>query len=329
MSAATMRAAIVERVGEPPEAGDLDRPVIDNGLVSVEVAYSTLNPVEIRLADGRVGGPPDVPYVPGVEGVGRVADGPRAGSFARFECALPGHGKNGALAELAGAEPDSIHVLPDAADPAIAAGVGLVGVTAALALDAGAPVAGARVAVLGASGMVGRLAVQLARHRGAARIVAAARDRNALERARELGADEVVQLGDDDGREAIAAALRDAAEGPLDVVVDPLWGVPGAAAASALADGGRAVNVGQSAGGDEPPPLAELRNRQAALIGMSSGWTAMARKREAYAEILEATLAGEIELDHEVVALEDIASAWRRQQDSPHTKLVIEIGGGR
>jgi NADPH:quinone reductase len=181
--------------------------------------------------------------------------------------------------------------------------------------------------VLGASGMVGKLAIQLARLRGAGRVVAAARDRGSLERARELGADAVVELSGDGDRESIAAALRDAAEGPLDLVVDPLWGVPGVAATSVLADGGRAVNVGHSAGADEPPPLVELRNRGAALIGMSSGWTAMARKREVYAEVLEATLAGDVTLDYEVVPLDEIGAAWERQQGSPHVKLVIEIGG--
>jgi NADPH:quinone reductase-like Zn-dependent oxidoreductase len=291
------------------------------------VAFSTLNPVEIRLAAGRVGGPPEVPYVPGVEGVGRVLEGPRAGSLARFECALPGHGSNGALAELAEGDPASVCVLPDDADPALAAAVGLVGVTAALALDAGAPVEDARVAVLGATGSVGRLAVQLARRRGAARVVAVGRDRTALERARELAADAVVEIGRGDDRDALAAALREAAEGPLDLVVDALWGVPGAAAVTALADGGRAVNVGQAAGAQEPPPLGELRDRRAALIGMSSGWTAMERKREVYAGVLDAVLAGDVKVDHEVVALEEIAEAWERQQGSPHAKLVIEIGG--
>jgi NADPH:quinone reductase-like Zn-dependent oxidoreductase len=112
-------------------------------------------------------------------------------------------------------------------------------------------------------------------------------------------------------------------------VIDPLWGVPGAAAASGLADGGRLVNVGHSAGPGEPPPLVELRNRQAALIGMSSGWTAMDRKREVYADLLNAAREGEVSLDHEVIALDDVGGAWERQQGSPHTKLVIEIGGDR
>ncbi|HEX2128148.1 MAG TPA: zinc-binding alcohol dehydrogenase family protein, partial [Solirubrobacterales bacterium] len=294
----------------------------------VEVTCSTLNPMEVRLAAGMVGGPPEVPYAPGVEGVGRAIEGPHEGELVRFECALPGHGSNGALAEFALAEPESIHPLPDGTSPDLAAALGVVGVTAALALDAAAPVEGARVAVLGASGSVGKQAVQLARNRGAARVVAAARDRDALERARELGADAVVELQDGDSREAIAEALVEAAEGRLDVVVDPLWGVPGAAAASSVAHGGRVVNVGHSAGPNEPPPWHELRINAASMIGVSSGWTDMERKRPVYAELLDAALAGELEVDREVVRLADISSAWERQQGSPHQKIVIDVGGG-
>lgn len=322
-----VRAAVIERMGELPVVGRIPRPEPDGGLALVEVAYSTLNPIEIRLARGEVGGPPRTPYAPGVEGVGRVLEGPHAGELVRFECALPGHGKNGALAAVAAAEPDSIAPLPDGADPALAAGIGVPGVTAHLALDAGEPISGARVAVLGATGTVGKLTVQLARLRGAARVVAVGRDREQLDRARELGADAAVQLTGDERVSELAGALRDAAEGGLDVVVDALWGVPGAAAVTALADGGRAVNVGQAAGADQPPPLGPLRDRRAALIGMSSGWTPYPRKREVYASVLEAALAGRVELDREVVPLAEIAEAWRRHQGSPHTKIVVEVGG--
>jgi len=322
-----MNAAVVERPGELPRARTIERPEPAPGHALVEVAYSSLNPLEIRLATGLVGGPPEVPYIPGVEGVGTVVDGPDAGSLVRFECPLPGHGSNGALAELALADPESVHPLPDGADPALAAALGVVGVTAALALEAGAPVEGARVAVLGASGSVGKLAVQLARLRGAARVVAAGRDRAQLERTRELGVAEVVELRDGDDRDSIAAALRDAAGGALDLVIDPLWGVPGAAAASALADGGRAVNVGQAAGSGEPPPLHELRIRGASLIGVSSGWTAMERKRAVYGSLIEAVNAGELTVDREVVPLPEVAAAWERQRGSPHVKLVIQIEG--
>ena len=101
----------------------------------------------------------------------------------------------------------------------------------------------------------------------------------------------------------LAEELREAAGGPIDVVVDPLWGVPGAAAVMALADGGRSVNVGQAAGPATPPPLAALRNRRASLIGLSSGWTPMERKRRAYERVLELALAGSLEVDREIVPL--------------------------
>jgi NADPH:quinone reductase-like Zn-dependent oxidoreductase len=102
--------------------------------------------------------------------------------------------------------------------------------------------------------------------------------------------------------------------------------MPGAAAVLALADGGRAVNVGQAAGADTPPPLAALRRRRASLIGLSSGWAPTEHKRRAYEQVLELVLARRLEVDRETVPLAAVTEAWERQADSPHTKLVIEIG---
>lgn len=331
-----MRAAVIERVGQPPAVREIERPQRTNDRPLVHVRSATLNPIEIRIAAGREGAAPEVPYVPGIEGVGRLVSGDvgEAGPPVRFECRLPGRGSDGTLAEFALAEPDSVVELPDGVDEHLAAAVGVIGITATLALDAAEPIAGSRVLVLGASGSVGRIAVQLARHRKAARVVAVARDSAALRRAVELGADAAVELpgagADDPGRVAeLADELRETAGGPLDVVVDPLWGVPGAAAILALADGGRSVNVGQAAGADTTPPLAALRNRRASLIGLSSGWTPMDRKRRAYAQVLELALAGHLEVDRETVALAAVAEAWERQAGSPHAKLVIAIEGER
>jgi NADPH2:quinone reductase len=324
-----MRAAVVERAGEPPAALEIERPQATDERTPVEVSYGTLNPIEIRIAAGREGAAPEVPYVPGMEGVGRVHAGDRAepAPAVRFECRLPGRGSDGALAELALAEPDSLIDLPEGVDEGLAAAVGVIGITSMLALDAAEPIAGARVLVLAASGSVGRIAVQLARLREAERVVAAARDPIALRRAAELGADATVELPEatEDAAE-LAEELREAANGPIDVVVDPLWGMPGAAAVLALADGGRAVNVGQAAGPETPPPLAALRRRRAALIGLSSGWAPTEHKRRAYEHVLELALAGRLEVDRETVPLAAVTEAWERQAASPHTKLVIEIG---
>jgi NADPH:quinone reductase-like Zn-dependent oxidoreductase len=329
-----MRAAVVERVGEPPAVSEIEPPQSTGDGTLVAPRYGTLNPIEIRIAAGREGAAPEVPYVPGVEGVGRVVrDGAAdAGSAVRFECRLPGRGSDGCLAQLAVAEPDSLVALPEGADEALAAAVGVIGITADLALDAAEPIAGARVLVLGASGSVGRVAVQLAKRRDAERVVAAGRDPAALRRAVELGADVAVELPratDDEppGRLGpLADELREAAGGPIDVVVDPLWGAPGAAAVMALADGGRSINVGQAAGAATPPPLAALRNRRASLIGLSSGWTPMARKRRAYERVLELALAGSLDVDLQTVPMAGVAEAWERQAGSPHAKLVIEVG---
>ena len=100
--------------------------------------------------------------------------------------------------------------MPDDADPALAGACGIAGVSAWLPLTWRAPVRkGETVLVLGATGTLGAVAVQTAKLLGAGRVVAAGR-RQALERARSLGADAVVKL---DEVHDLAAALREACAG--------------------------------------------------------------------------------------------------------------------
>ncbi len=193
-----MRAAVVEAVGSPPAVGDVDEPVLDAGSALVAVDAVPLNPVEIRVAAGRHAREAQPPYVPGVEGVGRVVESSRIppGRRVRFEsAALPGFGGNGTLAERAAVPEVSLAVLPDEAPDDLAAALGVVGITALLAIERAAPAGGERVLVLGATGAVGQVAVQLAKLLGAGRVVGAGRNAERLERVRELGADAVVELG--------------------------------------------------------------------------------------------------------------------------------------
>jgi NADPH2:quinone reductase len=111
-------------------------------------------------------------------------------------------------------------------------------------------------------------------------------------------------------------------------VIDPLWGEPAMAALRAIATEGRLVNVGQSAGTEVRLPLDVVRNRQGAIHAISSGWTGLDRKVDAYRRLLELALAGRLEVDREVVPLDQVAAAWERQEKSPGRKLVIELGRG-
>jgi NADPH:quinone reductase len=320
-----MRAAVVEAVGAPPAPAEVDEPVREDESALVAVQAVPLNPVEIRVAAGRHPRRAQPPYVPGLEGVGRVLESARVPPRrrVRFEvAALPGFGRHGTLAERAAVPEDSLVDLPDEISDDLAAALGVVGVTALLALERAAPQRGETVLVLGATGAVGQVAVQLAKLFGAGRVVGAGRNAERLERVRELGADAVVELGRDD----LADAFEQAAGGQVDIVIDPLWGEPAMAALRAIATNGRLVNVGQSAGADVRLPLEVVRSRQGAIHAISSGWTGLDAKARGYRRLVEYSVAGHLTVDHEVLPLEHVADAWQRQDASPGKKLVIALG---
>ena len=81
---------------------------------------------------------------------------------------------------------------------------------------------GETVLILGATGVAGKLAIQIAKHLGAGRVVAAGRNPRMLETLSDLGADAIVALDQSDD-DLAAAFVR---EGPFDVVLDYLWGRP-------------------------------------------------------------------------------------------------------
>jgi NADPH2:quinone reductase len=320
-----MRSAIVHQAGTLPEPGETDAPRPEQGEALVAVSAAALNPVEVRVAAGAMG-PLDTPYVPGLEGVGTVVSSDRIeqGTRVRFESHLPGFGRNGALAEQVAVEEESLIPLPDAVSSEEAAAAGVVGITAALALDAAGMGAGDRVCVLGATGGVGQMTLQLARLRGAGAVVAVGRDQATMGDLAELGATEVVSLAElsPDG---LTEAIARAGGGAVDVVVDALWGEPAMSALGALASKGRLVNVGNVAGTDVNLPLGAMRRTRSAVIGLSSGWTPIEEKVAAYRSVLDAMVSGDVVVKYDVVRLEDVAEAWRRQASSPHRKLVITL----
>lgn len=317
-----MRAAILEHFGSTPVLGEMQEPVPGPSEALVEVGIAALNPVDLRVATGTFyGARAELPYVVGSEGMGVVRASERwpGGQRVRFGAARPG-----ALAEIVTVPDDQLVALPDAVSDAVAAGIGIAGLAAWGSLAAARLHEGERVLVLGATGAVGRLAIQAARLLGATRVVAAGRDAAALPSSVDLGAHAAVVLDDRDAA-ALAEAIVEAAEGHLDVIIDPLWGEAALAGAMAAAPGARLVNLGDSAGTTMSLPSALLRSRHMEILGYTNMALPEAEQRSAIESLLHHASEGRLRLDHDVVALEEVSGAWARQAGSPHAKVLLQV----
>jgi NADPH:quinone reductase-like Zn-dependent oxidoreductase len=305
-----MRAAIVREVGSTPEYGDFQDPEAGDGLEVGDVVAAGLNPVDLFITSGMYG-PVEPPFVAGLEGVARLGDGRHVyfnGAPRPF----------GSMAERVPVDPNAAFVVPDGLDHGVAVALGIAGLAGWLPLAARAQVrAGETVLVLGATGVVGRIAVQAAKLLGAGRVVAAGRHRDALDEVRGLGADEVVVLEGD-----LGAAFQAAAGDGYDVVVDAIFGPPLEAALPATAIGARIVTIGAGAGQEIALAMGSFIGRT--LIGYSTAYMAIEVQRAAYERMARHAAAGELRIDVETVPLADVAAAWQRQASgSPHRKIVL------
>lgn len=310
-----IRAARIAAPGGPPELAELEEPP-GGGDLEVEVSAFALNPIDVNVASGRFyGGTPPLPYVAGVEAVGRDAGG------RRVYLNGPGIGivRDGVWAERVRVPAAAAHELPAGASDEVALACGVAGLAGWIPVTWRAGVVpGDRVLVLGATGSVGRVAVQAAKLRGA-HVVAAGRRRDALER---LGADGVVEL-DGDLPERFRAAFG--GESPT-VVIDPLWGAPIAAALEAAAPGVRVVQVGQSAGAEATLTSNSVRGKQAEIYGYSNYRVPPDVFARSYRELVEAAVAGSVRFDAvETYEVTDLGEAWGRQAAGPGAKLVVHF----
>ena len=304
-----MRAALIAELGSPPRPAEL--PDVPTG---VEVVAVALNPLDINVGNGRFyGGHPPFPYPPGCEAAGRTEDGALVYLF--------GDGRGivqpGFLAERVSV-PDELPLrLPDGVDPALAAAAGIAGVAGWVPVAWKAKVTPEdRVLVLGASGVVGLVAVQAAKLFGAAKVVAAGRDLGRLERARELGADEIVEL------DGIADAFG--SDG-FTICIDPLWSEPVAKALASAALRARIIHVGQAAGPEAPLRAADVRSKELTIQGHSNFALTKEEHDRAYLELLDHLVHGRIVLDVEAYDLDHVEDAWSRQQEATGKKIVVTL----
>jgi NADPH:quinone reductase-like Zn-dependent oxidoreductase len=284
---------------------------IDGGKIG-HVLVAGLNPIDRTLSKGGPYGPPPIPSVVGQEGIAQLDDGSRV-YFRDVRKPF------GSMAELVPLDPGKIFPVPDGVDDASAVAMGIAGTTAWATLHFRAKVAaGESVLVLGASGVVGQTAVQLAKLAGA-RVVAAARHVPSLERLEKAGAADATVALDGD----YATALKDASAGGYDVVIDPVFGAPLEAAFATTKFGGRYVVCGMSAGPSATITYPGLVGRT--VFGHISMTVPPNVTRRAYEELVTHLRKGELTVETDRLPLDKIADAWEEQGSAPHRKLVIEL----
>ncbi|MBV9060162.1 MAG: zinc-binding alcohol dehydrogenase family protein [Pseudonocardiales bacterium] len=311
-----MKAAVLVEVGAPPRFGDFAEPEPGEGQIVVEVAAAGVHHVDLAYASGSFYlGRPVVPCVVGSDGVGRTAEGRRV----FFDAPVAPYGSWAQRALVSAA---SLVDVADGVENVTAAALGNTGLVAWLALSWRARLQpGESVLVLGATGAVGSIAVQAAKAQGASHVIAADRNPERLQRARQHGADAIVVLA---GGTDLAAALREAA-GPrgIDVIIDPLWGEPALAAMHVAAPGARHVQIGNSAAATVDLPATVVRSAGLQILGFALFHSPVEVRREAYRSLTDHAARGEISIDVIQLPLAEVASAWEQQRQGAPAKLVL------
>lgn len=309
-----MNAAVLHSLGTTPKYDAFSDPVAAEGEAVIRVHAASLKSVDKQIAQGtHYASPRELPVVCGVDGVGVLENGNRvyfAGPRRPF----------GAMAEIAPVRRAQCFDLPDTIDDAVAAALLNPAVSAWLSLSHRAKLQrGETLLILGATGVTGRLAIQVGKILGAKRVVAVGRNEEILRTLPDFGADATVSLRStgNELRESITAELRGSG---IHVILDYLWGNPAEQVLAALSQSEfaeiqyetRFVQVGESAGTRIQLPAAILRSRAVTIMG-TAGIPPWEILMDAMQQVLRLGAEGRLRMDIEPVPLRDVESAWNRE----------------
>lgn len=267
--------------------------------VLVEMAYASVNPFDAQVLRGEIGDPQRVLTL-GAEGAGRIDGKPVQVSGGGL-----GVARDGTFAPTVLAPRSAIRFLPEGADLARAATVGVAGKTAWRAIHQLADVGPEdAVLVLGASGGVGSFAAQLARSTGA-RVIA--HTGNAAKSDRLTGFDVEPLVAD-----SPEAVVEGVSEHGVTVVLDPLGGDYVTSLLPVLAPSARVVTYGVLSGRTSTINLATLYGKGIQILGTSGGTTRPEDAESALEGALAAVLEGRVAVDHETLDIQDGTRAFDR-----------------
>jgi NADPH:quinone reductase-like Zn-dependent oxidoreductase len=317
-----MKAAIVRKAGQTPIYGDFDEPIASDDETRVAVTAAAISQVvKSRASGSHYSSTGQFPFVVGVDGVGRLQDG------RRVYFVLP-QAPYGSMAEVAVVKSAQCIALPDELDDITAAAIANPGMSSWAAYTERAKLArGETVLVNGATGTAGRLAVQIARHLGAGKVIAAGRDADALKSVAALGADVTIPLIEDQA--ALEQTFKEQFAGGIDVVIDYLWGRSAERLLIAGTKAGkdavpiRFVQVGSASGSDITLPSAVLRSSAILLMGSGIGSVPLDRFVHAVSGLLQATVPAGFAIAAHAVPLSEVEQAWPRDESTRRTVFTV------
>jgi NADPH:quinone reductase-like Zn-dependent oxidoreductase len=233
------------------------------------------------------------------------------------------------MAELAVASSAHCLAIPDNLDDVTAAAIANPGLSSWAAYTERAHLkTGETVLVNGATGTAGRLAVQIARHLGAKKVIATGRNLERLRSVASLGADITIPLSEDES--ALEESFKEQFAGGIDIVIDYLWGksaerlLIAGAKAGAQAVPIRFVQVGSVSGADITLPSAVLRSSAIELMGSGIGSVPKERLVNAIGLLLDAAVSAGLKIATKTVPLSDVEQAW--DSDDKTRRTVFTTG---
>ncbi|MBK9247707.1 MAG: zinc-binding alcohol dehydrogenase family protein [Ignavibacteria bacterium] len=324
-----MKAALLTHFGAAPIYTDVADPIPQNDdeiLMTVKAA-SVKNLDKLRASGTHYASYKQLPAIVGIDAAGILPDGTR----------VYAQGIGGTIAEKVCISKHRYTVLPDAIDFNTAAALPNAVLGAALALKFRSNMQpGQTLLINGATGVTGQIAVQIARHYGAGKIIITGRNPESLEKLLTLGADISISLLQDD--DAIVQQLKEIhAATPIDIVLDYLWAHPMSLIIKAVKGGGihsfphpvRVVTVGSMAGEDLTVQSATLRGTPIELVG--SGLGSLSPKEmqlfgtEILPEMFALAASGKLTMRIHTEPLSTIETAWNMTMKAGE-RLVICVG---
>lgn len=316
-----LKAAIILNQGQNPVYGDFKDPMATSDQHIIRVQASSISQItKARASATHYSSDSEVPFIPGFDGVGTLEDG----SSVYF--LLP---KNpyGAMAEYCLVDKEHYLLIPNTLSPEVAAAMAIPGMSSwAACIEQAQMVGGETILINGASGISGRLAIQIAKYLGAKKIIATARRLELFEELYALGADRCIQLTENVTK--MEEELANEFKLGVHIVLDYLWGPSALSLINVVTKNSppkmpiKLIQIGSISGATIPLSGAVLRSSCLQLMGSGLGSLSIAQMLNSVFEVLKNAPTAGFKINTQQMPLSHVASAWGATKSEVRTVLM-------